>query len=183
MARQEDVSQMAVTVMGTHFSTHHAVTEVAQVADVVFHWFAECRPATARIKFVLRREQWLTGDDIHVQSVLKVVVIFSGKRALSGAFLGDAELQFRQCLNGLWVFYTVCSYRSPDKSHSPGRVLLMNKIQIVFFKVRVGGERLIFRSALKVAGSDPRSKGGFHASHHEPGSGVIFAGQKYQAAA
>ncbi|PAV92552.1 hypothetical protein WR25_25867 [Diploscapter pachys] len=84
----EDMAQVAVAMLRTHFGAHHAVAAIVQFLDIGgLDRLGEARPTTMRFIFVGRGEQRFARDDIDVDARGLVAEIFARTGAFCPAFL------------------------------------------------------------------------------------------------
>src|SRR6185312_8192244 len=101
----EQMTQMAVAVLGADLGADHAVAGVVFFDHVgSLDRFAETRPAAVALEFVERSEQRLARHDVHVQARFTVFVKSVVERSLGRRVLGDAVLQRGQVCERFWRF-------------------------------------------------------------------------------
>lgn len=103
----EQVTQMGIAFTTSHFSTNHEVAKIGFFLNIIVtKWTGEARPAAAGIVFVGGTEQWLTGHDIHIDSVTVVIPELVMERWFGCVVLGNFVLQRRQTL--FQALYPLC---------------------------------------------------------------------------
>src|SRR4030095_3273426 len=93
----KDMAEMGITFARTNLRALHAVGRIP-----FFHYFVlrnrlgETGPASSAVEFIQRAEEWLTRDNIDVDSSLVIVPIGILKRSLRAAFARHVILVFAQ---------------------------------------------------------------------------------------
>jgi len=93
----EHMAEMRVGGLRSHFGALHAEGAIGFLDDLGgFHRPRETRPAGAGIKFVQRTEQWLAGNDVHVNAGFVIVPKIVSERWFGSRMLGHFELKRSQ---------------------------------------------------------------------------------------
>ena len=102
----EHVSEVGIARSALHFGALHTVRIVGFLYHETFvDGLRECRPATARVIFVDRREQRLARGNVYIDAWAKLVVVLVGKRSLRSRLLCNGilfgcELAAQRCVVG-----------------------------------------------------------------------------------
>lgn len=110
----KDVAQMGIAFDRADFGANHSPGSILLFFDNRFiDCTGETRPSGARIKFVLRTEKRLAGNDTDINPVSVVVPIFVFERRFCPALGGDILLEW--CEHGFGIF---CEYGAGEKSQN-----------------------------------------------------------------
>ena len=89
----EDMPKMTISSLATHLGTYHEMAQITFLDDLlILQRLGEAGPATTRIKLIKANEQWLTRDNINVDSLLLVVPVLVVEGWLGGVFLSHLVL-------------------------------------------------------------------------------------------
>ena len=91
------MSKMRIACAASYLGSHHSMGGVHQLYNGrLLDRLGECGPAAAAFKLVGGREQRLAGNDVHINTLLKLIPEFVSERILRTAFLRDIILLCRQ---------------------------------------------------------------------------------------
>ena len=93
----EDVSQMRITKLASHFSTRHAMRPInVHRKQVLIYRPRKSRPTAPRIIFIGRDEEGLSRGDVHVNARSELVIVGIGKGPFGGSMLCHVILFLRK---------------------------------------------------------------------------------------
>src|SRR5205085_3070595 len=87
------VSEVRIAALGSHFDAMHIVRTIILFDDRIFRdRFRKSWASGAAVKFVERRKKWFASDNVDINARSNVVPIFVLKRGLGAVLAGDPIL-------------------------------------------------------------------------------------------